>query len=841
LNRRKIDLVPVPEWRSPPKTRLGELVTAVTARLQPHGLADLAEVVRIAEGIAHHCGLPEARVTTDGKYVEIGVTDKADSATCLLARLAGRGVGPGLVLLAGDEFGPVGGVPGSDSRMLVPGAEAMTVVSVGREPGGVPIGVRHLGGGPAAFLALLDEQLRRARSLRVPGIDPDERWTLREEPGPAGRAAAEALFTLAAGGVATRGTVEEQPADADGLVLAAGVYAGDEPRDGLLPGPDWARIEVDQPPDTDARVLDLRTGVLHREERSTGVPLRSLRFASLTEPGVVAVRVEAERGRLGDGPVLGAGAADWVLATGAAGGGIGALAEETHESDGDIGTLERVVALVATPRGRPRRAEAAALLGRAREQGFERLLAAHRAAWAQRWDAVDVRIPADPGSERAFRFALFQLWSVTGPGPELAVGARGLSGPAYAGHVFWDADVFVLPALMTMDPRAAAAMVRYRLNRLPQARAWARAAGHHGARFPWESARSGADVTPHHGFLGGHEVDILTGDREEHITADVAWAAVRQATWTRHSGILTVEEQALLRDTARYWESRARIGEDGRAHLDGVIGPDEYHEDVDDNAFTNGMARWNLREAARRCGGLARPGEQERWRRLADALVDGYDARTGVHEQFAGYFGLEDLRICDLATPPVAADILAGRERIAGSQVVKQPDVLMLHHLVPDEMPPGSLAADLDYYLPRTAHGSSLSIGATAQVLARAGRADEALVLLQIALDVDLEDRGGTTAAGLHLGAAGSAWQALLFGLLGAEVHGGVLDLDPVLPSAWPEVEVRFRCLGRDLRVRVSDAGTTVSASGPLWVRLAGGPLTHVDGGHEPRRMERRA
>jgi trehalose/maltose hydrolase-like predicted phosphorylase len=840
LNRRKIDLIPVPEWRSPPKTRLAELVDAVTARLVPHGIEDLAEVVRIGEGIAHHCDLPDARVTSDGKYVEIGVTDKGDSMRALLERFADRGVGPGLVLVAGDEFGPVGGVPGSDSRMLVTGAEAMTVVSVGREPGGVPAGVRHVGGGPAAFLALLDEQLRRAACLRVPGIDADPRWTVPEPPGPAGRADAEALFTLAVGGVATRGTVEEQPADADGLVLAAGVYAGDEPGDGLLAGPDWAQVEVTPTPQADARVLDLRTGVLFREERGTGVPLRSVRFASLTEPGVVVVRMEAGAGRFGGESASGSGDAGWAVATGAAGGGIGALTEETRAGDGEVEMLERVAALVAEPRGRPRQGEAAALLRRAREHGFERLLAAHRAAWAQRWNAVDVRIPADPESEQAFRFALFQLWSVTGPGPELAVGARGLSGPAYAGHVFWDADVFVLPALMTIDPASAAAMVRYRLNRLRPARAWARAHGRRGARFPWESARTGEDVTPRHGFLGGHEVEILTGEREEHITADVAWAMVRHATWTRHSGILTVEEQLLLRDTARYWESRARVGDDGRAHVDDVIGPDEYHEDVDDNAFTNGMARWNLREAAQRCGGLARPGEQERWRTLADALVDGYDARTGVHEQFAGYFDLEDLRICDLAAPPVAADILAGRERIAASQVIKQPDVLMLHHLVPDLMPPGSLAADLDYYMPRISHGSSLSPGSTALVLARAHRLEAALELVRLSLEVDLADRGGTTVGGVHLGAAGSAWQALVFGLLGADVRAGVLALDPVLPPAWPEVEVRFRCLGRDLRVRVDDAGTTVSASSALWVRLAGGPLTHVDGDHQPRRIERR-
>jgi trehalose/maltose hydrolase-like predicted phosphorylase len=337
-------------------------------------------------------------------------------------------------------------------------------------------------------------------------------------------------------------------------------------------------------------------------------------------------------------------------------------------------------------------------------------------------------------------------------------------------------------------------------------------------------------------------VPILTGELEEHITADVAWAAVRNATWATEAGELSAEETALLVETARYWVSRARTGADGRAHIDRVIGPDEYHEDVNDNAFTNVMARWNLREAARRAeclaGSPAGPDETGRWRQVAESLVDGYDSATGRHEQFAGYFGLEPLVVRDIAPPPVAADILAGRERIARSQVIKQPDVLMLHHLVPGELAPGSLAADLDFYDPRTAHGSSLSPAATALVMARSGRPDRALELLRIALDLDLEDRSGMTASGLHIGAAGGAWQALVFGILGADVRAGVLHLDPALPTDWPSVEVRFRCLGRDVRVAVRSGHTSVSSSRPVWVRLAAGPLAHLGGGHQPRQLE---
>ncbi len=174
----------------------------------------------------------------------------------------------------------------------------------------------------------------------------------------------------------------------------------------------------------------------------------------------------------------------------------------------------------------------------------------------------------------------------------------------------------------------------------------------------------------------------------------------------------------LLVETARYWASRVRRDSDGRAHIDGVIGPDEYHELVDDNAFTNVMARWNLRRAS----AVANVAEVERaaWLAVADALVDGYEPTTRVYEQFRGFADLEPILISEVAPRrPIAADLLLGAERTAQAQVIKQPDVLMLHHLVPDEVAPDSLSANLDFYEPRTAHGSSLSPAVHAALLAR--------------------------------------------------------------------------------------------------------------------------
>jgi len=631
--------------------------------------------------------------------------------------------------------------------------------------------------------------------------------------------------------VATRGSVEEAAAGAQPMVLAAGVYDETGPGQHLLPGPVWTGLAVEPPPAGDRRVLDLRTGVLERTELTDGRgPVRTVRLASITTPGVVAMRAEGPADRLRrpgrplrrpPGTMMAAGREDgmhWARTDANTGVGIAAVAVQRARRDGPVRTVQRVAAYAGNGRYRPGLRPAADALRAADSAGFDRLLADHRAAWAARWDAVDVQVRGDPQAQLALRFALFQLWCAIKDRGELAVGARGLSGTGYSGHVFWDADVFMLPVVAAMDPGAAGAMIRYRLRRLDAARARARAVGLRGVRFPWESAATGEDVTPRSCWLGGQRAPVLTGQLEEHITADVAWAAAHYASWT---GLGTPAVAPLLAETARYWASRCRLDAAGHAHIDGVIGPDEYHERVDDNAFTNVMARWNLRAGADAAGraGIA-PAEARRWRELADRLVDGYDPATGRYEQFAGFFGLEPLLINDVAAPPVAADLLLGRARVARSQLIKQPDVLMAHHLVPDQVEPGSLGPNLDYYDPRTAHGSSLSLAITASLLARAGRPDEALAMLRMALALDLDDLTGMTGAGLHMADLGGVWQAVAVGMAGVRVRAGVLTVDPRLPSAWDGLQLRFRCLGRKVQLDITPDRTEIWADAPLAVAL---------------------
>jgi trehalose/maltose hydrolase-like predicted phosphorylase len=775
-----------------------------------------------------------------------------------LVVLGERGTPPALTLVVASRFAtPATAAPNGGSAVVLPDVPGLTAVSVGGGvPAGAPPGARHLGGGVETVLLLLDEQLRRREAHRVPGVDADPAWVVVvDADDEVERRNADALFTLSDGMLGTRGACAATQDDGSRLVLAAGVYTGHGPTERLLPGPWWPAATTGRSGGAERRVLDLRGGVLLHERPTSGTVesegVRELRFASAATPRLLAMRAEGPAGAVVlrepstssaldgmGGPHVGGTADPWCRAPDAAGHEVAVLCRDRTGTDG-VGTVERLATYATGPDDTESESELEARLDRAAARGFDALLRGHRRAWAGRWRAADVEIPGHPDLQLAARFALFHLWGLAAGGDEVAIGARGLTGTGYSGHVFWDSDVFVLPALMTLSPRAARAGLGYRLRRLPEAREASRSEGREGARFPWESGRDGQDVTPRSTRRGRDVVPVRTGQQEVHVVADVAWAADRYAGWTGDSAWLHAVGHPLLVETARYWATRCRRDPDGTAHIDGVIGPDEYHVDVDDNAFTNVMARWNLRRGADLLDARDRgSAEAASWRELADRIVDGYDPATGRYEQHRGFYGLEPLTVETLGRVPVAADLVLPAERLAGSQIIKQLDVLMLHHLVPDEVAPGSLGANLDFYGPRTAHGSSLSPAIAAGLLARAGRHDEAVRMLRLALRIDLDDLTGATPAGLHVAAQGGAWQALVHGFAGLQVRDGALRVDPSVPADWGRFRLRLRCLGRRVRLEVEPGRARLHSDGPLRLwdgrgrRIVAGDVDLVPGEH---------
>ena len=659
------------------------------------------------------------------------------------------------------------------------------------------------------------------------------------------------LFALANGRFGSNGASLATREGIRRWVVAGNVYVLDGPETHLLTGPVAMQLPYEMVDDPHfRRVVDLRTGVLYEEVDTTEGRLTSLRFRSLARPEVMIARAQCPTPAR-NAPLLLPPADDEVLDEGARGsaswmrvaanpGGIVAAATDVVDETGR--RLDRISVYLADADRLPDPETALDDLEDATAAGVDRLLTEHCDAWATRWRDADIVIEGDDDLQVATRYALFHLMASVPDDGEAAVGARGLTGTSYRGHVFWDADTFTLPFLAATHPASARAMLEYRIRRLPRARENARARGRLGARFPWESARTGEDVTPTSARdRAGKLVPIRTGQLEEHIVAQVAWAASFYADWTGDEEFINSPGRELLVETARYWASRVRMESDG-GHIFGVIGPDEYHEPVDDNAFTNVMARWNLRAAADAVELIDTPesAEAREWRAVADALVDGYDPDTGIYEQFAGFHKLEPLVIEEIAPKrPIAADLWLGPDRVHGAQVLKQADVLMLHHLVPDAVEPDSLVPNLRFYEPRTAHGSSLSPGVHAELFARTRDYDKALDALRIASRIDLDDLTDTTAGGLHVATMGSLWQALAFGFGGLRAHAGRLSIDPRLPHSWGALELTVRFHGSRVRVSIEHGSLHVDAERPTAITIDTLPYTVDSTGLEFTRRSR--
>jgi trehalose/maltose hydrolase-like predicted phosphorylase len=386
-------------------------------------------------------------------------------------------------------------------------------------------------------------------------------------------------------------------------------------------------------------------------------------------------------------------------------------------------------------------------------------------------------------------------------------------------------------------------MLMYRFHTLPAARAKAARMGYKGALYAWESADTGEETTPER-VVGpnGEMIDILTGKMEQHISADIAYALWHYWRATGDDDFFIQAGAEILLETARFWASRAVTEADGGRHIRHVIGPDEYHEDVDDNAFTNVMARWNItraleaieilkarwpdRAAALRDKLALTDDELADWRDVGARIVIYLDPTTGIYEEFAGYHKLEPIDLSLYADRKVPIDVVIGRERTQHSQVVKQADVVALLALLPSEFPGAMAEANFRYYEPRCAHGSSLSAGIHALVAARLGDVDMALRYLRQAAAADLE-LDPNSAGGIRIAGLGGLWQAVVLGFAGLDLSGETLSINPRLPPEWRSISFTACWRGRSVQVRITGtmARIAISDGEPVEVRI--GARTH--------------
>jgi trehalose/maltose hydrolase-like predicted phosphorylase len=499
---------------------------------------------------------------------------------------------------------------------------------------------------------------------------------------------------------------------------------------------------------------------------------------------------------------------------------------------GRVAMFQRMVAVSRSDERRVNGGHAARqILQRAIGAGWNGVLAAHAAAWTERWRCSDVEIDGDASAQQALRFAIYHLNSAANPADEhVSIGARALTGDGYLGHVFWDTDIYLLPFYTFTWPEAARALLMYRYRTLDGARRKAARMGWRGAMYAWESADTGDETTPEQiPGQDGRPVAVLCGTEEQHISADVAYAVWQYWQATGDAAFLRDAGAEILLETGRFWASRAQLELDGRRHIRGVIGPDEYHEHVDDNAFTNCMARWNIRRAleatamlryrwpecwlqlSRRLGIDDR--ELEAWRETAEMLVTGGRSDTGVLEQFAGFFQLEDIAPSGYAGRTASMEAVLGRERVQRSQVSKQADVIALLALLPEEFDAPETLANFRYYEPRCGHDSSLSRPLHALVAARLGDTRRALRYFSESAATDLADPAGASAGGIRIATLGGLWQAVIFGFAGVACQSDALSVNPQLPEAWDQLGFRLYWRGRWLEIRIDQARRTFSAT----------------------------
>ncbi len=445
----------------------------------------------------------------------------------------------------------------------------------------------------------------------------------------------------------------------------------------------------------------------------------------------------------------------------------------------------------------------------------------HVRRWRRRWRKADIQIDGPDDDQRAIRFAIFHLLASCPPrDPTVSIAAKGLTGEGYRGHVFWDTEVFMLPMLEWTAPRAARRLIEYRLHTLDGARRKAQAAGYQGAMFAWESTDTGDETCPTRvrDPRTGEMIRVLTGDLQHHITADVFHAAARYTRLTDDNIFRERQLLVLAVETARFWASRAVYNVDEEQfEVRHVIGPDEYHEDVHNNAYTNLLAAWNLHTAADQVDRMRRVhrrsrllrhfrvGEEEvaRWRRVADGL-EGSVPRDGLIEQFDGFFRLKNADPARLTVVGYEGSEKERMEEIHASQILKQADLLMLPLMRPGRLSTRVLRRNWDYYEPRTTHDSSLSPSVHSIVASDLELPGKAYEYFRRSAAIDLDDVMGNADKGLHLAAMGGTWQAVMRGFLGLASDGEKPQVACRLPAAWKRLATHVRHLKQWYAIEVT-------------------------------------
>jgi kojibiose phosphorylase len=447
-------------------------------------------------------------------------------------------------------------------------------------------------------------------------------------------------------------------------------------------------------------------------------------------------------------------------------------------------------------------------------QVYDMLHIKHQTAWQQLWQVADVIIEGDSKAQLGLHYNIYQLRiNVLPYDSRYSIAAKGLTGFGYHGHVFHDTEIFMLPFFTYAIPDIARNLLLYRHHLLPAARRKAASNGYAGAQYPWESTLNGEETTPSSIIHPetGEIIPVLNGFIELHITSSIAHAVWQYWQVTGDDEFMRDYGAEILLSTAMFWASRVEKNEEqGDYEITDVIGPDEWHEHVDNNIYTNYMARKNIQYAlsiqqwlqstyptkAQELAASLRLTSQhlEHWKDIALHIRILQDPQTKIFEQFEGFFKLKPLDQELYRGRTVSYQGILGVEEVQKYRIIKQADVLMLLTVLSEEFDYETKKANWDYYYPITDHdyGSSLTPAFHSILACELGLIEEAYKLFMKGALVDLENLRGNTPEGIHTACAGAVWQAAIFGFAGLRVSGESYTTHPCWQEDWTRLAFNF-------------------------------------------------
>ncbi|MDO5022068.1 MAG: glycosyl hydrolase family 65 protein [Eubacteriales bacterium] len=472
---------------------------------------------------------------------------------------------------------------------------------------------------------------------------------------------------------------------------------------------------------------------------------------------------------------------------------------------------------------------------KAYKMGYKLLFEQSRIAWQKLWEAQDIYIESTDSYDRlALRFALYHLnIMVKKDDDRVGIAAKGLSGEGYKGHSFWDTEIFILPYFTFTQPQVAKALLSYRYNTLPGARRKAHENGYKGAMYPWESAwLDDGEVTPLWGAADiktGLPMKIWTGLIEQHISSDIAFAVWQYYMVSGDKNFMHNKGYEIIIDTARFWASRAEFNEEKqRYEYNGVIGPDEYKEHVNNNAYTNYMAAWNMKKALEIIKSLE-PDLYDKFNNQFDLEASYRDIenvlkklylpkpdQNGILPQFDGYFDLKTIDLSPYKKSPDVGTIYNdyNNDELRNIQVSKQADVLVLFFLLEELFSSDMKKTNYTFYEDRTLHDSSLSKSTHSVLAADLGLQEIAYEFFRGSANIDLGPNMKSSDMGIHSASMGGIWQCAVYGFGGLRMKKGELHISPRLPEKWDSLAFNVTYKQQALKVKADKNGVSVTNFG---------------------------